>query len=237
MRILPALVLGIALTGIAKAAKVETVAHRRPPTPAGISFKELEALGARADSELIKRFADPKNERYRSGLLARIRVFGNQNKPNPEILDGLKLFVEHEVAACQGQVEGGRIGHIGSALSLIGQRGGTRGTDYLKSWVTDKSVHGRLKCFSYMRDAEDGQDQLRRSALLGIGLSGTKESMKFLTWVGSHPPVVKYSGSFMGVLNVAVAENTKIQKDGIEKHLKDDRAFMLSYRNDAKYDK
>ncbi len=233
MKTLALVTLSLHLAGIAHA--VEVVGDLAPPAAAGISFEELIKLGPRADSELIKRFSDPRNEQYRQGLLQRMSTFGDLKKPNPRIFAGLKSFVEQEATTCTGP--SGRIWMIGSALELIGQRGGAPGVQYLKTWVKDESVYGRIKCFAQTRAAADTQEQLRTRALMGLGWSGSEEAMEFLSWIGSHPPVVKFPGSFMGVLNTAVSVNTKVQKDGIESAVKASRDSMLSYGKSPEYNK
>lgn len=227
--------LGFHLVGTAHA--LEVTGDLAPPAAAGISFEELLKLGDHADAELIKRFSDPRNEQHRQGLLQRMAAFGNLKKPNPRILSGLKSFVEHEVTACTGQVASDRIWMIGSALELIGQRGGAAGAEYLKSWIKDESVYGRIKCFSETRAVTDSQENLRKRALMGLGWSGTKDSLEFLSSVARHPPVVKFPGSLMGVINTAIAINTEIQKNGIENVVKFNRDSMLSYGKQPEYDK
>lgn len=221
MRATTILLLCVLLPGVLHGMSV-----RKPPE-AGIADKELEKLGDRADTELTKRFADHSNDAFREGLLMRMGAFGDLSHPNEKMREVLKSFVETEVASCDGQVELDRILRIGLALQVIGQRGGQPGLEYLKSWVWNPAVYGRIKCFSHKGDAASSHSHLRRNALLGIGRNGTKESLGILEDIAKHPPPDKYPGSFIGVLNGALSENKIILTEGVDKHFKSDRVYFL----------
>lgn len=215
----------VALVACFLAVGIGATSLRRPPD-AGIPNQELQKLGGKADEELAKRFEDPSNQIYRPGLLLRMGAFGDLKHPSAPIRSVTEDFVEREVSACAGQVERTRIDTIGSALQIIGQRGGTPGLKYLEGWIYDPSVYDRAKCVFAGGNPETTQSELRRDALWGIGRNGTRTSLKLLLKIAKDAPVDKYPASFEGVLNEAISENKLILKEGVDKHFTSDREFF-----------
>lgn len=210
---------------------MDQIAHRGPPPDAGISDDELEKLGPSVDSELIRRFDGTNGEKFRRGLLFRMRLYGDLKKPNAKVFSVLKGYIESEASTCKGEVSLQRIFNIGDALQVAGQRGGSLAVDYLRTWIEDKSVYGRIHCFNHARSEEDVQEQLRRSAIAGLGYSGDKSGLDFLRALANNPPKVKYSGSLLDAVNSAILRFESIQKHGIEKHFQSSRENIKTYRD------
>ncbi len=188
-----------------------------PPPEAGIADNALQALGNKAEAVLLNRFADPANEKFREGLIYRMRVYGDIARPSEAVRKQLHDYVEAEVISCQGTVDFKRLYLIGSALEVIGQRGGPEGIKYLEKWVANDSFSTRINCYPRGRTSEYSSELLQWSAVIGLGLSADKNALTFLHQTAKNPPKVKYPGSLMGVINRAIAENTEIQKVGIRK--------------------
>lgn len=206
-------------------------AHETPPPPdAGISDDALGKMGPAADGELLNRFLDSKNKRFRKGLILRMRLYGNLEHPNPALAKALRDAIEKEVAACKGTVTNQELLNLGSMLEVLGQRGGQPAIEYLEKWAGDPAISGRLKCAYPGGVAEDAQEQVRLSALLGLALSGDSHAVAYLEEMRKNPPKVKYPGSFNGMLDRAIYEGKKIQSEGIRKHYSVDRDSIRAHK-------
>lgn len=185
-----------------------------PIAPAGISFAALDQLGDKADAELVSRFSDPKNERFREGLVLRMAFFGDLKHPNSQLQRVLASFIEHQAESCEGKVDTNRISTFASALEVIGERGGPYGFEYLKAWATKKSVYGRVRCSSENRTVEQTRFYLRSAALVGIAESGTPTSAEYLR------NLLKGSSDkrFRDAVRTALFVNDKIREQGFEKY-------------------
>lgn len=196
-----------------------------PPPDAGISNEELQKLGRRADVVLAKKFATDTN--FRRGILIRMGSFGDLAKPSPLIRAQLISFVEHEFTRRDSKLDADGALTIGMALEVIGQRGGSEGIKYLSDWIYDSRVYGRTGSFSIQPErAIRALSELRRNALRGIGRNGTKESLELLSKIAGEHPKDIFEGSFIGVLNAAMAENRLILKEGKAKHFKSDLVYF-----------
>lgn len=199
----------------------QQIAEVAAPPDAGVTDAYLATLGPMAETDLLDRLDDPKKAKYAEGLIFRLRLHGDVKKPNKRIVDRLKKYVERQ-AKLDGAVSKNQIFAIGSALEAIGQRGGDEGTEYLHKWVMDDVFLAAIKIYYPGGSADWTRDLMRQSAVLGLGLSGSNKSYQMLLEIQKNPPVVSYKGNFMGVLDRAISENRKINKDGIEKMLDPD---------------
>jgi hypothetical protein len=191
-------------------------------------------MGASAENELLRRFVDSNNEKYKEGLLHRMRLYGDPARPSEPMRKLLNEYVEAEISSCQGPVDGKRLLIMASALEVLGQRGGPEGIKYLEKWVADDSISSRVNCYPSGKSSDYSRDYLLWSAVIGLGLSGDKTALAFLSKTAQNPPKVKYPGSLMGVLNRAIAENTKIKKMGARKFYQTDYDNIKAQQRNSK---
>ncbi len=176
------------------------------------------SLGTASDSFLLSRLDDEQYEKYSHGIVSYLRWKSNAEPREKKIIfDGLVKFV-NKIIQRDAKISQGLENSVGDALvAAIGQRGGEAGVSYLADWVTTDKFVKRVQCRTAAENREKVADLLRRDAVIGLGFSGSKKALDILNGLAQNPPQTMYPGSFRGVLNRAISENTSIQKDGEEK--------------------
>lgn len=183
---------------------------------AGVSDTYLASLGTAAPSYLIARLRDPVNEKYYRGIVSRLK-WGtmDEQRENQDIFKGLTDFIAINSSRA-GEIPVATWLAMGDALEIIGQRGAGAGVGYLTEWVTTANYVKTIHCHTRTYDSKALAEELQRSAIVGLGFSGDQSASEVLHQLSANPPKVHYPGSLRGVLNRAIAENAKIQKDGPE---------------------
>lgn len=225
----PAILIALILTLGACMHSFFMEAERLPPSDAGISDELLERMGPAADVELLRRFSDPTNLKYMRGLLERMAVYGDLDRPNAAISGAVIDYIEGEVASCKGEVEFERIMNITFAFDVIGARGGDEGLNYLKGWITNESVFQRVICRPVILDLASVHDMLQRGALSAVGFIGSKATQEFLNQVAQKPPSVKYPDTFEKVLKHSAETNEMILNQGYKAFSQETRNYYLKW--------
>lgn len=201
-------------------ARSQKIAERARIPDAGVSDEYLVTLGtAAAISHLLTTLDDPKYEQYSEGILVRLKLYGDLSNPNIQVYEALRKFIELR-SNCEGRVSERTNFTLGTALEVLGQRSGEKGVSYLIAWITSDENINRINCYDETADVATVRDRIRRSAVVGLGLSGKQSALAALLEIKATPPKVRYLGSFIGVVDRAISENKIIQKNGVESFYK-----------------
>lgn len=208
------------------------VASRGPLPDAGISDEELDKKGDAAEALLLDRLDVDRNEKYYGGILHRLALRGDLKTPNKKLVNRLIRFIDRR-SNCEGEVTSARINSLGTALRIVGQRGGTEAIEYLAKWAATDEPYSRVNCYYSGSKVAKARDYLRTSAVLGLGLNPTKDARDRLIAIRRNPPKVDYPGSYVGVLDQAIDDNQKIQEMGVDKFYADDLKRLKARKDGA----
>jgi hypothetical protein len=185
---------------------------------AGVSDEYLVRLGSAAESYLLAQLDDSRNEPYFDGIVFRLGIWGDLDRPNRAITARLKSFVESH-RACKGVITDSRFFAIGTALTAIGQRGDESEVSYLARWAVGNDFTSKMQCNYSDGSMKQTLLYFRESALLGLGRNPSKAALGRLLAIKRSPPKTDFPGSYMGALNQALSDRERIQSDGIESFL------------------
>lgn len=217
--LLPRILGVLALLLLARPDEVQARRIRRPPE-SGVPDAFVVSLGTAAQTHLLSKLGDPREEKHYMGLIRQLGNMERSNSMNQDLTEGLIRFITTQTIR-KGEIPFGTIKTMMDALRIIGYSGGERGVQYLANWITSNKLADAVTCHIARADNSFTIFELRKAAIQGLGLSGRDDAARALgaarSAMSSDP---KYS-ALAEEVDRALQDHAAVKQKGLKTILKE----------------